>query len=117
MAPAISPSGRSVSTPPARWASLGMPNTTQLASSWARVLAPAGRLCVITFHSLEDRIVKRFMRDQSKEPEQYRGMPEIPEEFRPPLRLVGRPVTANDAEIDANVRARSARLRIAERAA
>ncbi|MEM9688615.1 MAG: 16S rRNA (cytosine(1402)-N(4))-methyltransferase RsmH [Pseudomonadota bacterium] len=83
----------------------------------AAALAPGGRLCVITFHSLEDRIVKRFMRDQSKEPEPYRGMPDIPEEFRPPLRLVGRPVVANDAEIDANVRARSARLRIAERAA
>ncbi|MEM6513731.1 MAG: 16S rRNA (cytosine(1402)-N(4))-methyltransferase RsmH [Pseudomonadota bacterium] len=83
----------------------------------AAAIAPGGRLCVITFHSLEDRIVKRFMRDQSKEPEPYRGMPDIPEEFRPPLRLVGRPVVANDAEIDANVRARSARLRIAERAA
>ncbi|MEM9403147.1 MAG: 16S rRNA (cytosine(1402)-N(4))-methyltransferase RsmH [Pseudomonadota bacterium] len=83
----------------------------------AAALAPGGRLCVITFHSLEDRIVKRFIRDQSKEPEPYRGMPDIPEEFRPPLRLVGRPVVANDAEIDANVRARSARLRIAERAA
>ncbi len=82
-----------------------------------KVLAPGGRLCVITFHSLEDRIVKRFMRDQSKEPEQYRGMPHIPEEFRPPLSLVGRSLTATDAEIDANVRARSARLRIAEKAA
>ena len=82
-----------------------------------RVLAPGGRLCVITFHSLEDRIVKRFFREQSREPEQYRGMPEIPAEFRPPLKLVGRSVTASDMETESNVRARSARLRIAERAA
>jgi len=82
-----------------------------------RVLAPGGRLCVISFHSLEDRIVKRFMRDESREPEQYRGMPDIPKEFRPRLRLVGKAVSATDEEIASNVRARSARLRIAERAA
>ena len=82
-----------------------------------RVLAPGGRLCVISFHSLEDRMVKRFMRDNAREPEQYRGMPEIPEEFRPVLKLIGKAVAANDDEIEANVRARSARLRVAERAA
>ena len=82
-----------------------------------RVLAPHGRLCVISFHSLEDRIVKRFMRDHAREPEQYRGLPEVPAEFRPPLKLVGKAVTANDDEVAANVRARSARLRIAEKAA
>jgi 16S rRNA (cytosine1402-N4)-methyltransferase len=82
-----------------------------------RVLAPHGRLCVISFHSLEDRIVKRFMRDESREPEQYRGMPEIPEALRPRLRLVGKPVSASDEEVGANMRSRSARLRVAERAA
>ena len=82
-----------------------------------RVLAPGGRLCVISFHSLEDRIVKRFMRVESREPEQYRGMPEIPEEYRPRLKLVGKPITATEKELDDNVRARSARLRIAERSA
>ncbi len=81
------------------------------------VLASGGRLCVITFHSLEDRIVKRFMRDSSREAEPYRGMPEVPAEFRPQLTLVGKALTASDAEIEANPRARSARLRIAERAA
>ena len=81
------------------------------------VLRAGGRLCVISFHSLEDRIVKRFMRDASREPEQYRGMPSIPAEFRPRLRLVGKPVTATEAEVEANVRSRSARLRIAERLA
>ncbi len=80
-----------------------------------RVLRPGGRLCVIAFHSLEDRIVKRFMRENAREPEQYRGMPEIPAAFRPKLALVGKPVTADTAEIETNLRARSARLRVAER--
>jgi 16S rRNA (cytosine1402-N4)-methyltransferase len=79
------------------------------------LLAGRGRLCVISFHSLEDRRVKRFMRNASRESEQYRGMPDVPEEHRPPLRVVGKPVTATAAEITANPRARSARLRIAER--
>jgi 16S rRNA (cytosine1402-N4)-methyltransferase len=81
------------------------------------LLRAGGRLCVISFHSLEDRIVKRFMRDAAREPEQYRGMPEIPDEFRPRLALVGKPVVATADEIEANVRSRSARLRIAEKAA
>jgi 16S rRNA (cytosine1402-N4)-methyltransferase len=81
------------------------------------LLCAGGRLCVISFHSLEDRIVKRFMRDASREPEQYRGMPEIPDEFRPRLALVGKPVVATADEIAANVRSRSARLRIAEKVA
>ncbi len=70
---------------------------------------------MISYHSLEDRIVKRFMRDASREPEQYRGMPDMPEEHRPKLRIVGKPITATDEEIEVNRRARSARLRIAER--
>jgi len=79
------------------------------------VFAKGGRLCVISFHSLEDRIVKRFMRNHSREAEQYRGLPDVPEAFRPKLRLVGKAVTATAEEIAANVRARSARLRVAER--
>jgi len=79
------------------------------------LLCPGGRLCVISFHSLEDRCVKRFMRNASREPEQYRGLPEIPADMRPPLKLIGKMISASDAEIDANIRARSARLRIAER--
>jgi len=79
------------------------------------VLAPGGRLCVISFHSLEDRRVKRFMRTAAQEPAQYRGLPDIPQEFRPRLKLMGKAVKANAEEIAANVRARSARLRIAER--
>jgi 16S rRNA (cytosine1402-N4)-methyltransferase len=79
------------------------------------VLAKGGRLCVISFHSLEDRMVKRFMRDASSEPEQYRGMPSIPDELRPKMKTVGKVVVATPEEIDINRRARSARLRIAER--
>ena len=79
------------------------------------VMKRGARLCVITFHSLEDRIVKRFMRDASREAEQYRGMPDVPEAYQPRLKLVGKAITATDDEIAANRRARSARLRIAER--
>ena len=79
------------------------------------VLASGGRLCVISFHSLEDRIVKRFIRDHAREAEQYRGMPDVPEEYRPKLRQVSKAITATAEEIAANVRARSARLRVAER--
>ena len=74
-----------------------------------------GRLCVISFHSLEDRLVKRFVREASREPEQYRGMPSIPAEYRPKLKPIGKLIEATAAEIAANRRARSARLRVAER--
>jgi 16S rRNA (cytosine1402-N4)-methyltransferase len=80
-----------------------------------KVMRKGARLCVISFHSLEDRIVKRFMRDASRETEQYRGMPDVPEEFQPKLKIVGKAIRANDAEIEVNRRARSAHLRIAER--
>ena len=79
------------------------------------LLAKGGRLCVISFHSLEDRIVKRFIRDASRETEQYRGMPNVPKEFQPKLKPIGKGIVATADEIAANVRARSARLRIAER--
>ena len=79
------------------------------------VLKQGGRLCVITFHSLEDRMVKRFMRDSSREPEPYRGMPSIPEEYRPKLKIIGKSIVATAEEIAVNRRARSARLRVAER--
>ena len=79
------------------------------------LLRPRGRLCVISFHSLEDRRVKRFMREHSREAEPYRGLPDVPPEHRPPLRLIGKAISPSDEEIANNVRARSARLRIAER--
>ncbi|HEX7718905.1 MAG TPA: 16S rRNA (cytosine(1402)-N(4))-methyltransferase RsmH [Woeseiaceae bacterium] len=79
------------------------------------LLRKGGRLCVISFHSLEDRIVKRFMRQASREAEAWRGMPTMPQSARPPLRAIGKAVAASDVEVAANVRSRSARLRIAER--
>lgn len=79
------------------------------------LLRPGGRLCVISFHSLEDRRVKRFIRDAAQEPAQFRGLPNIPEEFHPRLKSIGKVVSASEQEIAANVRARSARLRVAER--
>ena len=79
------------------------------------LLRPGGRLCVISFHSLEDRRVKRFMRDESLVSAQFRGLPTIPAEFLPRLKRIGKVVKASEEEIGANKRARSARLRIAER--
>ncbi len=79
------------------------------------LLRPGGRLCVISFHSIEDRMVKRFMRNASREPEQYRGLPSIPAESKPTFKLIGKAISATAEEIAANVRARSAHLRIAER--
>jgi 16S rRNA (cytosine1402-N4)-methyltransferase len=90
--------------------SLALPQATDL-------LAPGGRLAVISFHSLEDRIVKRFMRAES--------VPQVPERLpvraadlpRPRLGLVGRAIKPSAAEVAANPRSRSAVLRVAERTA
>jgi 16S rRNA (cytosine1402-N4)-methyltransferase len=79
------------------------------------VLRPGGRLVVIAFHSLEDRIVKNFLAARGRRPGSSRHLPE-PTHAAPTFRiLTGRPVTADDAEIAANPRARSAKLRAAER--
>lgn len=79
-------------------------------------LAAGGRLAVISFHSLEDRIVKRFMRDLSSPPRLPRDLPvraaDIP---APAMRVVGKPVRAGASEIAANPRARSAILRVLEK--
>ena len=79
------------------------------------LLAAGGRLCVISFHSLEDRMVKRFFRDHARGDPVYAGLPDIPPEAQPDLRLIGRAIRASDAEIARNPRARSSVLRIAER--
>jgi len=82
-----------------------------------RLLAPGGRLCVISFHSLEDRIVKRFIRREQEGDPVYAGLPQVPAHARPRLKRVGGAVNAGAAEIARNPRARSAVLRVAERLA
>jgi 16S rRNA (cytosine1402-N4)-methyltransferase len=78
-------------------------------------LLPRGRLAVISFHSLEDRIVKQFLRKHSLADPMYAGLPDIPPHARPRLRLVGKPIVPDETETANNPRARSARLRVAER--
>lgn len=78
------------------------------------LLAPGGRLAVISFHSLEDRIVKRFMLHHSRGPDLPRGMPLSPDAPQPPLIVVGKPARASDQEVQDNPRARSAMLRVAQ---
>jgi 16S rRNA (cytosine1402-N4)-methyltransferase len=78
-------------------------------------LAPNGRLAVISFHSLEDRMVKQFMRRHSLADPMYAGLPNIPQHARPKLALVGKAIEADANESSANPRARSARLRVAVR--
>ena len=77
-------------------------------------LRPGGRLAVISFHSLEDRIVKQFMARHAKAPPGNRRMP-VEVAFTPTLRLVGGARKAGEAEVAVNPRARSAVLRVAER--
>ena len=79
------------------------------------VLAPGGRLVVISFHSLEDRLVKQFMRSKSSEDPVYAGLPDVPPHARPQMRLIGRKLRADEAQVRANPRARSAVLRVAEK--
>jgi 16S rRNA (cytosine1402-N4)-methyltransferase len=87
---------------------------TALSAAFAR-LAPQGRLAVISFHSLEDRIVKQFMRRHADTDPVYACLPFVPAHARPTLKLVGKSIEADDAETARNPRARSARLRVAER--
>lgn len=75
-----------------------------------------GRISVITFHSLEDRIVKNIFKEYSSPKDMPPGLPIVPEEFQPELKLVNRkPLVASEQELDENNRSRSAKLRIAER--
>jgi 16S rRNA (cytosine1402-N4)-methyltransferase len=79
------------------------------------VLAPGGRLVVISFHSLEDRVVKRFMQRESQVNPALGELPAIPAEARPLLKLIGRKLRPSADELARNPRARSALLRVAER--
>lgn len=79
------------------------------------VLVPGGRLVVISFHSLEDRMVKQFMRRQQKGDELPPGVPVRDEALNKKMRLIGKAVMASDAEVAVNVRSRSAVMRTAEK--
>lgn len=79
------------------------------------MVKPGGRVSVITFHSLEDRICKTTFKRNSTTPQLPPGLPIIPDEFKPKLKLITRkPILPSDIELEENNRARSAKLRIAE---
>ncbi|MBW0148716.1 16S rRNA (cytosine(1402)-N(4))-methyltransferase RsmH [Marinobacter arenosus] len=78
-------------------------------------LGPGGRLVVISFHSLEDRVVKRFMRDLARGPQLPKGIPVTAEQEASAFRLIGKAAKANAEEVSDNVRARSAVMRVLER--
>ncbi len=80
------------------------------------LLNVGGRVAVITFHSLEDRIVKRYFNEITKEDEKIKGIPNIPKEYLPDFKLITKKtIVPQKEEIENNNRARSARLRIVER--
>ncbi|MEH7436012.1 16S rRNA (cytosine(1402)-N(4))-methyltransferase RsmH [Neobacillus drentensis] len=80
------------------------------------LLNPEGRISVITFHSLEDRICKAAFKKASEIPNLPPGLPIIPDEYKPILKLVSRkPILPSEEELEENNRARSAKLRIAEK--
>ncbi len=81
------------------------------------LLAPGGRLAVISFHSLEDCRVKRFMQKQVRGDEFPPDLPVPASALKPKLKLVGKAQRASDSELEANPRARSAVLRVAEKVA
>lgn len=80
------------------------------------ILKPGGRICVITFHSLEDRIVKHIFKEYSEVNELVKGLPEIPLEYQPKIKLINKkPILPSDEELNENSRSKSAKLRVIER--
>ena len=80
------------------------------------LLKKGGRLCVITFHSLEDRIVKKIFKSYSEVDDMVKGLPIIPDEYKPLIKLVNnKPITASIKELAENSRSKSAKLRVVER--
>lgn len=79
------------------------------------LLSSGGRLAIISFHSLEDRMVKRFFKEQARGDKYPAGLPVTQAQLNPLLRVIGKAIKATDDEVAANVRARSAVLRVAEK--
>lgn len=80
------------------------------------LLNVGGRMSVITFHSLEDRITKHIFNKYSKVDDLVKGLPQIPEEFKPKIKLINKkPILPSEEEMNKNPRSKSAKLRIVER--
>ncbi|MEM7276706.1 MAG: 16S rRNA (cytosine(1402)-N(4))-methyltransferase RsmH [Pseudomonadota bacterium] len=79
------------------------------------VLQVGGRMVILAFQSLEDRIVKRFIRTHSEVSAPYRGLPDIPAEHQPRMQPIGKLIRSSEKQIQANPRARSVRMRVAEK--
>ena len=80
------------------------------------LLNPGGRLCVITFHSLEDRIVKNIFKKYSEVNPLVKGLPQIPEEYKPKIKIINKkPILPSSEELKENSRSNSAKLRVIER--
>jgi len=86
-----------------------LPDVTEL-------LNKKGRIAIITFHSLEDRIVKKYMKEESEVNELVKGLPEIPDAYKPKLKLITKkPILPSKEELKENSRSKSAKLRVAEK--
>ena len=79
------------------------------------MLSVGGRICIITFHSLEDRIVKNMFRKYSEVDSKFSKLPYIPDEFMPKLKIISKGITPSECELEENNRARSSRLRVVEK--